>query len=375
MKLVFLNYGGDPTYGDPLEWLKRIAPTAGILESLARSHDVVGIEHINYEGNFEAKGVHYHFTQIRERVIRFPGRLHRLVQNLHPDVVFVNGFIFPMQIIQLRWKLGRDVKIIVVNHAEQPATGVKKMLQKWADSMVEGYFFTSRQMAVKWVDAGIISQMNKVHEVMEASSVFGVMEKEKARKMTGISGERIFLWVGRLDANKDPMTVIKAFKEFLEAVPSSKLYMIYHTNQLENTIKQYCSGNGCLEKAVKLVGNVSHEELAHWYNSADFFISASHYEGSGIAVCEAMSCRCIPLLTDIPSFRKMTGPGKCGFLYEKGNVSDLLKLLLQTKEMNLETEKEKTRTHFNQELSFSAIGRQINEVLSTMKTRKGNNHA
>jgi glycosyltransferase involved in cell wall biosynthesis len=115
--------------------------------------------------------------------------------------------------------------------------------------------------------------------------------------------------------------------------------------------------------------------MPSWYNSADFIVSASHYEGSGIAICEAMSCGCIPLLTDIPSFRKMTGPGKCGFLYEKGKEMDLLKLMLHIKNLNLDMEKQKTLRQFHQQLSFAAIGQQINQVLSTMQAQAPSNYA
>ena len=79
-----------------------------------------------------------------------------------------------------------------------------------------------------------------------------------------------------------------------------------------------------------------------WYNSADFIISGSHYEGSGVAVTEAMSCGCIPVVTDIPSFRSMTGQGKCGLLFKPGNEQDLLAALLKTKEMDMEIEKSKS---------------------------------
>ncbi len=53
-----------------------------------------------------------------------------------------------------------------------------------------------------------------------------------------------------------------------------------------------------------------------YYNSADYFVLGSHYEGSGFSLVEAMSCGVIPIVTDIPSFRMMTNNGKIGTLME-----------------------------------------------------------
>ena len=88
--------------------------------------------------------------------------------------------------------------------------------------------------------------------------------------------------------------------------------MIYHTDELISDIKKLLPVKSG-DQPVMLVGKIQHSELLYWFNSADFYLSASHYEGSGTALCEAMSCGCIPLVTDIPSFRMMSG--NSGLLY------------------------------------------------------------
>ncbi|HEY6504012.1 MAG TPA: glycosyltransferase, partial [Chitinophagaceae bacterium] len=115
--------------------------------------------------------------------------------------------------------------------------------------------------------------------------------------------------------------------------------------------------------AVILIGKVDHQQMQDWYNSADFIISGSHYEGSGIAVCEAMSCGCIPVVTNILSFRGMTGQGKCGLLYEPGKDKELLAALLSTGKMDVEKERAKVLAQFNEELSFGAIAGKINKII------------
>jgi glycosyltransferase involved in cell wall biosynthesis len=366
MKIVSTGYVTTAGFSNPEQWLNRISFYTGILEELAKTHEVHSIEQISYKGELKQRGVQYHFLNFTIPVPYFPFSLHSYIKKLKPDIVFVNGFIFPLQIIPLRQALGNQAKIIIINHAERPSAGTKGFIQRQADRAVHKYFFTSKEQGMDWVKKRIIADENKIAEVMEASSTFTVMDKEQVRAKTKANGHPVFLWVGRLDSNKDPMTVIKAFAKFIVQQPSAKLYMAYHTEALKNEILNYCEKNTSLHQAVTLVGNIPHQELQYWYSSADFIISASHYEGSGVAVCEAMSCGCIPLLTNIQSFRKMTGPGKCGFLYEPGDDAGLLKLLLQTRVMNMEEETNKVLKQFKEELSFEAIGKKINSIISSL---------
>lgn len=366
MKIVSTSYVNSPGFSDPEQWLDRISFYTGILEELAKDHIVESIEQINYSGVLKRNGVTYHFLNFKKPIVYFPLKLHRYIKKLLPDIVFVNGFIFPLQIIQLRFALGRRVKIIVINHAEKPGSGIRKILQRLSDRFINTYFFTAKEMGDEWVQQGIIACTTKVTEVMEASSSFYTTDKEKPLAVTGVKGNPVFLWVGRLDSNKDPLTVIKAFHAFIKQQPGAKLYMIYHTEELKDQITGLIRENKFLQPAVSLVGKVSHAEMQYWYNSADFIISGSHHEGSGIAVCEAMSCSCVPILTDIPSFRRMTGPGKCGLLYEAGNSEALLKTLLQTLDMDMEKERARVLQQFKTELSFEAIAKKINRVIGSI---------
>ena len=143
--------------------------------------------------------------------------------------------------------------------------------------------------------------------------------------------------------------------------------MIYQGDKLLADVKKLINDDTRSMEAIVLVGKVEYPQLQMWYNAADFFISGSHYEGSGIAACEAMSCGCIPVLTNIISFRKMTGPGKCGFLYQPGSTAQLLSALLKTNEMNIEMEKQKTVNQFRNELSFPAVAQKITGVINSIK--------
>ncbi|MFC0773512.1 glycosyltransferase family 4 protein [Terrimonas alba] len=365
MKIVTTSYDKDGTFNNPYAWLKRVSFYTGILEKLAAEHEVISIERIDYEGWLQLNGVFYYFIRLKRRVVFFPRRMHRFIRKQGPDIVLVHGFIFPLQIIQLRLALGKRTKIIVQNHAEKPASGIRSFFQRLADRCIDTYFFTSSEMAREWIERGIIRKEKKVVEIMEVSSAFSYNEKDRRKNLVDVKAPT-FLWVGRLNANKNPSTVVKAFLNFLSWQPQARLNMIYQEDELLDDIKKLIRANKQASGAIVLVGQVPHRQLQDWYNGADFFISGSHYESGGVAACEAMSCGCIPVLTNIISFQKMTNRGTCGLLYEAGNEKDLLNCLLQTQKMDLNKEREKVLAQFNKELSFEAIAQKIDQAITAL---------
>jgi glycosyltransferase involved in cell wall biosynthesis len=363
MRIVSTSYINTAEYNDPEKWLDRISFHTIVLEQLAKRHTIISIEQINYEGDLHQNGVHYHFYDSKKKRLLFPFRLHRYIRKTNPDIVIVNGLIFPLQLIQLKWIMGNKIKIIGLHHAEKPFKGIKTYLQKLSDRFISAYLFSSFDTGMAWVKRGIIKNSNKIVEVMEGSSSFQPMNRNDAIPKTKVEGRPVYLWVGRLNANKDPLMVVKAFLQFSKIYPETRLYMIYQNEDLLNEVKDLISSANVNDKTVILVGKIAHSQLQAWYNSADFVISGSHYEGSGIAICEAMSCGCVPVLTNINSFRTMTGHGKCGLLYEKANVDDLLAALTKTIKFDVNTEREKTLQQYKIALSPEAIAEKINTVI------------
>jgi len=349
----------------PKAWFARTEAYAGILQHLATENKVVNIKRINYTGLVGYKGVGYIFPGVGKRDTHFPFKLSKYIKTLKPDVVLVQGLHVPVQTMVLRKVLGKKVKIIAQNHAERPMRGLKKYVQRLADRCINAYLFASNELGAEWVVNGNISSSRKIHEVMEVSSVFSPMDKALAREHTGVQGEPVFLWVGRLNENKDPLTVVKAFLRFAEIKPLAHLYMIYHTEELLKEINELLRASP-QKRNVTLVGQVSHEKLQCWFSSADVILSGSYYEGSGTAVCEAMSCGCMPVVTDIASFRMITDQGKCGLLYEPGNEEALLCALEQTLEIDMTKKQRLSLDFFKTNLCFEAIAGKIQAVASTL---------
>lgn len=340
--IVHLSYAiAKPKYTSPERWLSKVSFISGVPEKLLAFGKQTVIYHIDYEGELEQNGVKYIFPGFSRRQLALPLAFNRFVKSLKPDVVLVHGLNSPWQIIMLRNVLGPNVKIICQHHADRPFKDLRKYLFRSADKFVSAYLFAAKEHSEGW---GIADE--KIHEIMGMSSVFSPSKKEKGNK---------YLWIGDLDDNKDPLTVVKAFNTFSKTHNDVELYMIYQQAKLD--LRPHIQSN------IRLVGKVDHHDLQNYFDKANFIISTSHYESAGIAVCEAMSCGCIPILTNIPSFRMMTGNGKIGRLFEPGDINGLLRALEETVGSE---ESPEVVDHFNSELSFDANAHKIINVINQL---------
>ena len=365
MKIIHLSYAKvRERYTDPLEWLDHISFYTGILEALGKHATVRAIYQIEYKGSIDRQGVFYDFPNFNRWQLLFPFQFNRFVKALIPDVVIVHGLISPWQVLMLRWQLGDQVKIIVQHHSERPLGDFRKYFQRWADRHIYAYWFASMELGRLWVDSGQIASMKKVREILGASSLFFPIEKAKAKSRPEVTGDKIFLWIGRLDANKDPLTAARAFVRFAQNQPDAKLFFIYQSSELLEAVKSVMAASPRGRECIQLVGKVDHGNLQYWFNAADFIISSSHYEGVGIAVCEAMSCGCIPVVTNLPSFRTMTGNGRIGILYEPGNEEELLSALHRCIKLDRFRERKRVLERYESEFSPEANARKMFDVIN-----------
>ncbi|NJM24413.1 MAG: glycosyltransferase family 4 protein [Bacteroidia bacterium] len=362
VRIVNLSYSYVRDFKDPLAWLSRIAFFTVIIKALSKHAEVHAIYHINYRGALTRDGVHYHFQPLGFWSKWMPWRFHNFVRQLRPDAVMVHGFIFPWQVWWLRIQLGAGVSILLVHHAERPYRGVRRWMQRKAYKWVNAFLFPSSGISEPWTEAGIVER-GKVYEVFGSASIFRCADHNIARAAKGISGERNFLWVGRLDANKDPLCAISGFASVWKDHRDSRLYMIFQENELLDQCRQLARDLAIASEVI-FVGPVSHAAMGEWYNSVNYIISSSHYEGSGIAVCEAMSCGCYPVLTDIPSFRMLTKNGELGLLYAPGDSKALGRQLVACLQVPVKELRAKILRHYEDHFSADAQARRIMQALA-----------
>lgn len=356
-RLVVISYNRSEQFNDPYLWFERIDAAEKVIEALTEYCEVYDIHQINYTGKLTENGVNHIFISKPFSKL-FPVSLHKKVKQLKPDIVLIHGLHYALQVIQLRMVTGNQTIIMAQHHAENPVTGVRKIIFRIADRVTNGYFFATRSMAERWLDMKLIRHAKKIFAVPEASSVFAGTGNIAADPNS-------FLWVGRLDANKDPLTVINAFSEYARQNPSARLYMIYQADQMLKEVAEAVNNTGASDNII-LIGKVERMEMIDWYQSCAYIICSSYYEGCNVSVIEGMSCGCIPIVTRIPSFDLHTDNGRIGFQFTPGNIKELIQCLNSTAEKNLENERREVLQYFDEHLSFRAIGKKIYSATSSL---------
>ena len=368
MKFLHLNYHCHLEQIDPLWVIEKHKFASGFIYALSRQVDFLSVKHMDFEGRVYWDGIHYHFFRRKNRFFNIPWKTHNFIKNQKPDIILVEGFVFPFQVLMLRKAVGPACRIIVQHHAELPFTGIRGRVQRWADRSINAYLFTSLGNASPWLKS-IIRDPGKCVEVLSASTAIQPLDKNECRRKLGITGELNLVWVGLLHPRKDPITVLKAFSRFLTIQPNARLYMIYQSEELLGEIKTMIRDDDALGQAVILLGKKTQVELPAWYSAMDVFVLGSHREGSGYALVEAMTCGCFPVVTNIPSFHKITDHGRLGLLFDPGKPGSLFQKLQELSLINLEEKSREIRAHAALNLSFETIAHQFMDLFRRLNAQ------
>ena len=235
-----------------------------------------------------------------------------------------------------------------------------------AYSKANAYLFVHKEQAIPFIEQGLIEFPERVFEVMECSTSFQLKDKLGCREKLHLEKDKlIFIYVSGLDDNKDPMCLLRAMNNFHKKGNDFELYLFYNKNDLLPQVEAFIKENQLTDN-IFLMGYVKNDLLENWYNAADFYISTSHYEGSGVALAEAMACGYIPIVSAIPSFIKITGNGEVGLLFEKGHSESLAQRLASVPEIDIASERMKTNQLFRETVSFEAIGRKISQIITQL---------
>lgn len=134
------------------------------------------------------------------------------------------------------------------------------------------------------------------------TKVFFPASKAEARKRLGLSPTaQIVLFVGGFIDRKGPLRVLAAC-ERLQRVPNM-VFIGEGPQRLEHAQIVFC-------------GKAEQNELRHYLNAADVFVTPSRKEGMPNALLEAMACSCRIVASDIPVHRELLGD------YSRGTLCD-----------------------------------------------------
>ena len=146
-------------------------------------------------------------------------------------------------------------------------------------------------------------------------SLFCPLDQETVRNRLGLNGEKILLYVGRVEPLKglDLLVETAAQMDSEDGVRMMVVGADVNGGQEMDRVKQLAKERQ-LENQIDFVGQVDHMELPLYYNAADVCVVPSYYESFGLVALESMACGTPVVATRVGGLSTIIQHGRTGYL-------------------------------------------------------------
>lgn len=365
--IVQISFFLDPLKRDPKQLLHDWATLSDVANAASDSDTrITVIQACHTETCISDRGIDYYFQPTgtaAPRRQRF--ELFSLAGSLKADMLHVHGLNFPGETARLALS-NPGLPILAQDHANRPPGILRRMWYRRGYAALSGVAFTALSQAQCYIEKKLFPWGLHIFEIPESSSHFSAGDRIEARRITGLAGSPCIIWVGHLNDNKDPLSVVDGIERALQWLPDLQLWLVFATAPLLRAVQRRIRRSPELSSRIHLVGRVPHERIELMLRAADIYVAGSHSEGSGYALIEALACGVSPVVTDIPSFRVLTANGRIGRLWPCGEPQKLADALRSIWSEPRQLLSDAVLSHFNRELSFPAVGKALRSAYRQM---------
>ena len=146
-------------------------------------------------------------------------------------------------------------------------------------------------------------------------SVFRPLDQKTVRDLLGLNGEKILLYVGRVEPLKGLGLLVETAAQ-IDSEDGVRMMVVgadANGGQEMDRVKQLAKDRD-LEDQIDFVGQVDHTELPLYYNAADVCVVPSYYESFGLVALESMACGTPVVATRVGGLSTIIQHGRTGYL-------------------------------------------------------------
>ena len=290
LNVLQVSFFADPQRREPERLLADWHSLGDIAESVAAAGNrVTVIQASHVPGQIRRHDVEYHFLPppADASLAETPAFRERFTAS-GAQVVHVHGLGFGRDVLALRAFAPRT-PILLQDHADRPPRIWRRRAWKRGVAAADGVSFCAHGLTGEFHRPGLLPASLRVFEIPESTSRFVPGDRELARSATGVHGNPCLLWVGHLDGNKDPLTVLEGMRLAFDRLPRLMLWCCFGTAPLLQEVRERIASDTRLQQCVRLIGQVPHSRVEQLMRAADVFVLGSHREGSSFSLIEALA--------------------------------------------------------------------------------------
>jgi D-inositol-3-phosphate glycosyltransferase len=144
---------------------------------------------------------------------------------------------------------------------------------------------------------------------------FRPLGQEEARKRLGLNGDKVLLYVGRLESLKGIDLLVNTAAQ-METCHGLRVLVVGGDNGKDQEVDRLrrLTQELNVEDKFDFVGRVDQEELPVYYSAADVCVVPSFYESFGLAALESMACGTPVVASRVGGLSTVIQHGRTGYL-------------------------------------------------------------
>lgn len=182
---------------------------------------------------------------------------------------------------------------------------------------------TTRDLAVEF---GMDASRTTIFPWGVDLNLFNPNRRGMMRRQVGFEEDLLIVHTRSWEPRYGVDVALEGFWQAYQAAPNIRMFVLGGGSQ-ENLVKGFVKEKG-LEDRIIFCGYQQNEALAGYYQAADIYLSASHIDGSSVALMEAMACACPPLISDIPANLEWVADRVQGWVFHDGYAGELAQKLI-----------------------------------------------